>query len=119
LVVTGDDDPLMPPANGYILARRMRNARLHVVEGQGHLVLLDGQSTAFEAIGAFLRAEHLEDEPVWQEALVVDDARLEEALTAAGSSPQPLAIIGAAWRRIYPPPLSRRPEHGATYANDR
>jgi len=33
LVVTGDDDPLMPPANGYIMARCMRNARLHVPDG--------------------------------------------------------------------------------------
>jgi hypothetical protein len=50
----------------------------------------------------FLRARHPEDEPVWPEAVLVDDARLDEALSAAGRSPQPLAILGAVWRRVRP-----------------
>jgi pimeloyl-ACP methyl ester carboxylesterase len=104
LVVAGDDDPLMRPANGYILARRIPNARLHVAAGEGHLLLMDDESVAFAAIGAFLRAPTLEEERVWQEAFVVDDAAVDAALTAAGRSPQPLAVIGSVLRRLHPAP---------------
>ena len=40
LVLAGDDDPLVPVANGQILARLIRDARLVVVRGGGHLFLL-------------------------------------------------------------------------------
>lgn len=40
LVLTGDDDPLVPAANGRILARLIPDARLLVVHGGGHLFLL-------------------------------------------------------------------------------
>ena len=40
LVLTGDDDPLVPVANGHILARLIPNARLVVLRGGGHLFLL-------------------------------------------------------------------------------
>ena len=40
LVLTGDDDPLVPVANGRILARLIPHARLMVVRGGGHLFLL-------------------------------------------------------------------------------
>ena len=40
LVLSGDDDPLVPAANGRILARLMPHARLVVVRGGGHLLLL-------------------------------------------------------------------------------
>jgi len=40
LVLAGDDDPLVPVANGRILARLIPHARLVVVRGGGHLFLL-------------------------------------------------------------------------------
>ena len=40
LVMAGDDDPLVPVANGQILARLIPHARLVVVRGGGHLFLL-------------------------------------------------------------------------------
>ncbi len=40
LVLAGDDDPIIPVANGRILADRIPNGRLHVVEGGGHLFLV-------------------------------------------------------------------------------
>jgi poly(3-hydroxyoctanoate) depolymerase len=54
LVVAGDDDPSVPLRNGRILASRLPNARLHVVEGGGHLFLLDQPETAVPAIESFL-----------------------------------------------------------------
>jgi poly(3-hydroxyoctanoate) depolymerase len=40
LVLIGDDDPLVPVANGHILARLIPDARLIVIRGGGHLFLL-------------------------------------------------------------------------------
>lgn len=40
LVLCGDDDPIIPLVNARILARRIPNARLHIVRDGGHLFLL-------------------------------------------------------------------------------
>ncbi len=39
LVLAGDDDPIVRIVNGRLLANRIPDARLHVVEGGGHLFL--------------------------------------------------------------------------------
>jgi poly(3-hydroxyalkanoate) depolymerase len=54
LVMAGDDDPLVPLANGHTLARLIPDARLHVVRGGGHLFLLDRARESAEAIEQFL-----------------------------------------------------------------
>ena len=41
LIVAGEEDPSVPLGNARMLAARLPNARLHVVEGGGHLFLLD------------------------------------------------------------------------------
>ena len=56
LVVTGEDDPCVPPRNGRILAERLPDARLHVVPGGGHLFLLDEPENVAGTIRAFLDA---------------------------------------------------------------
>ena len=58
LIVAGDDDPCVPLPNARLLARRLPNARVHVVKGGGHLFLLDEPDNAVGRIGAFL------DEPL-------------------------------------------------------
>jgi pimeloyl-ACP methyl ester carboxylesterase len=102
LVVTGDDDPMMLPANSYILARRIEGARLVVAPGEGHLMLMDERSAALAPIAAFLRADRLDDEPAWRAATIVDDARLEAALRATNDASRPLRAVGAVWRRAWP-----------------
>jgi len=54
LVVTGDDDPVMPVANSRLLAAKLPHARLLVLPGEGHLMLLDPDSGALPAIRDFL-----------------------------------------------------------------
>jgi poly(3-hydroxyoctanoate) depolymerase len=54
LVVAGDDDPSDPFANAKLLAKRLPDARLHVVKGGGHLFLLDEPGSAVPAIESFL-----------------------------------------------------------------
>lgn len=54
LVVNGDDDPIVPLVNGRILAKRIRNARLHVVRGGGHLFLLERPAETADLVAEFL-----------------------------------------------------------------
>jgi pimeloyl-ACP methyl ester carboxylesterase len=55
LVLTGDDDPIVPAANSRILAAVLPDARLHVVRGGGHLMLFDSPAEVAPAIAGFLR----------------------------------------------------------------
>jgi poly(3-hydroxyoctanoate) depolymerase len=54
LVMAGDDDPIVPVANGQTLARLIPDARLHVVTGGGHLFLLDRAGESANVIQRFL-----------------------------------------------------------------
>jgi poly(3-hydroxyoctanoate) depolymerase len=56
LVLAGDDDPIVPLVNGRILARRIPQARLHVVPGGGHLFLLERPAELATLVAAFLEA---------------------------------------------------------------
>jgi poly(3-hydroxyoctanoate) depolymerase len=108
LVVSGDDDPLIPLANSVILARRLPNGRLVVAPGEGHLFLLDEDSSALQPIKEFLSAEDLDGAPVWLGAEVVDDDDVEAAV-AASRPAQPLGILYAALRRAFPTPSAMPP----------
>jgi poly(3-hydroxyalkanoate) depolymerase len=57
LVICGDDDPLVPLANGQLLAERIPRAHLEVVERGGHLLLWDDPE-AGERIGRFIATTH-------------------------------------------------------------
>jgi poly(3-hydroxyalkanoate) depolymerase len=54
LVLAGDDDPIVPLLNGRILARRIPNARLHIVHGGGHLLLLERPAEMAALVTGFL-----------------------------------------------------------------
>jgi len=54
LVLHGDRDPVVPLANGRYLADAIPHGRLHVVNGAGHLFLLDEPRSATPALEAFL-----------------------------------------------------------------
>lgn len=102
LVVTGDDDPLVPPANSVILARRIPRARLLVLPGEGHLLLMDARSTAPEPIRGFVTADSPEASSAWREGAEVTDRDVSAALAAAGRSMQPWGALGAVMRRAWP-----------------
>jgi poly(3-hydroxyalkanoate) depolymerase len=57
LVIAGDDDRAIPLVNARFLARRIPDARLHVVEGGGHLFILDEPESIIGEIQAFLDAD--------------------------------------------------------------
>jgi pimeloyl-ACP methyl ester carboxylesterase len=54
LVISGDDDPLVPVANAQMLAKRIPRARLEIVEHAGHLFLWDDAENAAERIQRFV-----------------------------------------------------------------
>jgi len=54
LVLAGDDDPIVPLANGRILARRIPRASLHIVRGGGHLFLLERPAEVAALVADFL-----------------------------------------------------------------
>jgi pimeloyl-ACP methyl ester carboxylesterase len=54
LVVHGDDDPIVPLFNARVVACRIPGARLHVVHGGGHLMLLDSAAEVLPPITDFL-----------------------------------------------------------------
>jgi poly(3-hydroxyoctanoate) depolymerase len=54
LVLHGERDPVVPVVNGRYLADSLPHGRLHVVEGAGHLFLLDEPSSVTPALEAFL-----------------------------------------------------------------
>jgi len=54
LVICGDDDPLVPIANAKMLARRIPNARLEIVERAGHLLLFDDAENVAPRIRRFV-----------------------------------------------------------------
>ena len=57
LVMSGDDDPLVPVQNSYLLASHIPNAQLRVVPGAGHLFLLDDPEEPAAAVNGFLRRQ--------------------------------------------------------------
>jgi poly(3-hydroxyalkanoate) depolymerase len=54
LIVAGDQDPSVPLANARLLAARLPDARLKIVEGGGHLCLLDEPGSVVGSVCAFL-----------------------------------------------------------------
>lgn len=54
LIVCGDDDPVTPHVNHRVMAALIPSARLHTVNGGGHLVLLDSAHEVGLVITAFL-----------------------------------------------------------------
>jgi len=54
--MTGDDDPIVPPLNGRILARMTPNSTLHVFRG-GHIAPVIEPGSIGPVISQFLQKE--------------------------------------------------------------
>lgn len=61
LIMMGDDDQIVPLINGKILNTAIRNSRLEVIEGGGHLFLLTHADESVAALREFLDAPDGED----------------------------------------------------------
>lgn len=54
LVITGSEDILVPPENSSILAARIPDARLHIIEGGAHQFILEKSDDFNKAVMEFL-----------------------------------------------------------------
>lgn len=54
LIISGGADPIVPPVNARLLARRIPTARLEVIHGAGHLLLMDHAEQCATTIADFL-----------------------------------------------------------------
>jgi poly(3-hydroxyalkanoate) depolymerase len=63
LVLSGRDDPLVPPINGRILARLIPNAELRMID-DGHLFMVTRPAETAALIEAFLTEESEQGEPM-------------------------------------------------------
>ena len=81
------------------LARLLPKARLHILEEEGHLFVLDPASPSHPLLQDFFGADVLADSPAWSDGRVVDDdAEVEDALrNSIGSKPH--GALSDAYRR--------------------
>lgn len=101
LVVTGDEDPVMPVANGMLLARHIPRARTRIAPGEDHLLLMRPTSRAIPAIRSFLTAGDADRSDASQSAVVVDDQMLADRLRAEGGGLiDPVAWMSAIIRKL-------------------
>ncbi len=79
LVLAGDDDRVTLPANGVQLARVIKNSRLHLLAGEGHLALFDPASRALPLLADFFSAPDLALATSWHGGQRVGDGAAELA----------------------------------------
>jgi 3-oxoadipate enol-lactonase len=61
MVVHGDQDRLVPPANGKVLATRIPGARFELIREAGHIAITDQPRICIELIRGFLRKQNVKD----------------------------------------------------------
>lgn len=100
LVLQGEGDELVPPANGLQLARHLPESRLHILEGDGHLFVYDPDSAALPLLDGFFSAPTLEDSVAWTSGGIVDDDATVEAAFAVSIGATPHRELSALYRRF-------------------
>lgn len=100
LVVAGQLDELVPPANAVQLARLLPESRLHVLPDEGHLLLWDPESRAVPLIEDFFTAGSLARSQAWRSGRRVDDDASVEAAFADSVGAQPHRTLSMAFRRL-------------------
>jgi pimeloyl-ACP methyl ester carboxylesterase len=98
LVIAGERDRLVPPANALLLARHLPGGRCHVLGGEGHLMLSDPDSSAHALLVDFFSSPTLNHSAAWTDGLVVDDHVLSGALRNAAGV-QPIRTMNSIYRR--------------------
>jgi poly(3-hydroxyoctanoate) depolymerase len=100
LVLNGERDTLVQPANGVQLARLLPECRLHVLPGEGHLFVCDPESRALPLLADFFSSRTLARSHAWTSGTAVDDdVTVETAFEAAGGA-QPHRALSDAFRRF-------------------
>jgi poly(3-hydroxyoctanoate) depolymerase len=99
LVLAGGLDHLIPPANGVQLARLLPDARLHILDEEGHLFVLDPASPSHPLLQDFFSAGKLRDATAWATGRLVDDDREVEDAFRHSIGSKPHGALSNAYRR--------------------
>jgi poly(3-hydroxyoctanoate) depolymerase len=98
LVLSGEADRLVQPANGFQLARLLPESRLHVLPGEGHLFVYDPKSRSFPLLEDFFSSRTLAGSAAWTSGTIVDDDETVEAAFEAAGGAQPHRALSDAFR---------------------
>jgi pimeloyl-ACP methyl ester carboxylesterase len=111
LVLAGDGDELVPPANGVQLARLLPESRLYLLPGEGHLFVFDPETAAVPLVADFLSSPTLDECRAWSGGMIVeDDASVNAAFRNWGGA-QPHRAISDAYRWF----VERSARNGASF----
>jgi pimeloyl-ACP methyl ester carboxylesterase len=103
LVVHGDADQLIPPANAVQLARHLPESRLHVLADEGHFIVFDPESAALSLLEDFFSSPTPAASAAWSSGTEVDDDATVEAAFVASVGAQPYRALSAVFRRHVQP----------------
>jgi pimeloyl-ACP methyl ester carboxylesterase len=97
LVIAGERDAIVPPANALMLARHLPHGRCHILPGEGHMLPLDPNSRLHSLLLDFFSSSTLDRCAAWNDGVIVDDDVLRQALRDAPSA-QPFRTLNAIYR---------------------
>ena len=103
LVLTGDDDHVIPFANGVQLARLLPESRLHVLRNCGHLCVFDPDGPALPLLEDFFAAPEHAASRAWVTGASIEDDAAVEAAFAASPGAFPYRLFSDAYRRLVRP----------------
>jgi pimeloyl-ACP methyl ester carboxylesterase len=98
LVLSGDGDELVPPANGVQLARLLPESRLHVIGDEGHLMVFDPESGALSLLEDFFSAPTVGRSRAWTTGASIEDDTAVERAFAQSVGAQPYRALSDAYR---------------------
>jgi pimeloyl-ACP methyl ester carboxylesterase len=98
LVVHGGGDQLVPAANAVQLARLLPESRLHVLPGEGHLLVVDPDGGAIPLLEDFFTAPNVERSRAWSTGRAVDDDETVETAFELALGTQPYRALSNAYR---------------------
>jgi pimeloyl-ACP methyl ester carboxylesterase len=104
LVLHGDGDRLVPPANAVQLARLLPESRLHVLRDEGHFFVFDPRSRCVPLLEEFITSADLRESQAWTGGAAVDDDALVEEAFAASPGAQPYRALSDGFRRLFSEP---------------
>jgi pimeloyl-ACP methyl ester carboxylesterase len=107
LVIAGEHDEIVPPANAVMLAHYLPEARCHVLAGEDHMLLLGPDSRVHSLLRDFFSTPTLDRSAAWTDGVTVDDDIFRAALRDAPSV-QPFKALNSIYRRwVTLPPVLR------------
>jgi hypothetical protein len=88
----------MQAANGVLLARLLPESRLHILPGEGHLLVVDPDGGAIPLFEEFFAAPSVETSRAWSTGRAIDDDETVEAAFELAPGMQPYRAISNTYR---------------------